>query len=102
MSGYKIKPQFRNESHFTDSIRKAARVFGWRTYHTRFSKGSEPGFPDLVVTKRGKLIFAELKTERGKLTDPQREWLKSLEESGQDVFVWRPSDWDTILELLQK
>jgi len=81
------------------SIRQLARLTGWRCYHTRYSLGSDPGFPDLVLVRLGRVIFAELKSERGKLTPAQQEWMEELElaenRSGETVQVrlWRPDDW---------
>jgi hypothetical protein len=48
-----------------------------------------------------RLIFAELKREKGKLSESQKVVLAELETLGVEVYVWRPSDWDTILELLK-
>jgi len=121
-----LKPTFRNEKHFTKSVRKAARQLGWLEYHTGHTPDKDyfnltsPGFPDLVMVKNTRLIFAELKMEKGKLTEHQDHWLKTLrglydnclpapyhEQSNPyhpsiSVYVWRPGDWDDILEILGK
>lgn len=49
-------------------------------YHPRYSLGSEPGWPDLVLARRidRRLIFAELKTEKGVLSARQAEVLELL------------------------
>jgi hypothetical protein len=74
------------------------KMFGWLYYHTKFSMGSNAGFPDIVATKGQKLLFIELKRE-GKLpTDRQMEWLNALYygvshvTGAVDVHVWTPSD----------
>jgi len=63
-------------------------------FHPRYSLGSEPGFPDLTLVRRRdrRLIFAELKSEKGYLSSRQAEVLELLEEVGCTVHVWRPSD----------
>lgn len=71
-----------------------ARVLGWMAYHTHDSRRSQPGFPDLVLVseRQGRVIYRELKTEKGRLSDPQRVWLRCLKTAGQDAKVWRPMD----------
>lgn len=50
----------------------------------------EPGFPDLVLTRvenAAELLFAELKTETGRLGPGQAEWGEDLTRLGDDVAV---------------
>jgi len=82
------------EAAFLALVREVARGYGWTTYHTHDSRRSEPGFPDLVLV-RERVVFAELKTVKGKVTPEQRVWLAALEGAGE-VYVWRPTDWDAI------
>jgi len=51
------------------------------------------GYPDLTLCRDGRLIFAELKAERGRLSDEQARWLQDLAATRAEVVVWRPSDW---------
>ena len=74
-------------------------------YHTWNSRRfSAAGFPDLCMVRRdGRLIFAELKHE-GKTTSAAQ--ISSGYEAtddmlGQEVYLWRPSDWDSIIEILE-
>ena len=49
------------------------------------------------------MIFAELKSETGKLTDSQLGWLGLLGRVPSIcVYVWRPSDFDTAAAILQR
>ena len=73
-------------------IREARRL-GWRVYHTHDSRRSEPGFPDLCMVRGGRVVYAELKSERGKLTAEQKRWLEDLRGAGQEAYMWRPADW---------
>lgn len=62
------------------------------------------GFPDLVAVRKGQLIFAELKSERGTLSIGQRTWLVLIGSvPGIRVCIWRPRDWlaGTVLEALR-
>lgn len=61
-------------------------------YHTKRSDGSDKGFLDLVIIGF-KVIYRELKTETGKLTVEQLDVMRRLDKAGQDVDVWRPTDW---------
>ena len=72
-------------------VLKAAAVTGWRTYHTHDSRHSASGFPDLVMVRQGRILFAELKSEKGTLSAEQVAWLHDLEPA--EVYVWRPSQW---------
>jgi len=49
------------------------------------------------------LIFAELKTEKGQISDKQQEWLDLLDECGGNIerYVWRPGDIENIVEILR-
>ncbi len=50
------------------------------------------GFPDAILV-RDRTIFAEFKTEKGKLTEEQLAWQEALDESGEETYVWRPRHW---------
>lgn len=79
-----------------DSLAKST---GWLTYHTLRSKGSRSGYPDRTLV-RERVVFAELKAEKGKLSDDQRDWMTALAKAGAEVYLWRPSDLDEIGQLL--
>lgn len=100
-----------------------AKLYGWRTAHFRPAQtrsgrwvtavqGDGKGYPDLTLAHgpAGRLVFAELKTARGKVTPEQADWLHALElvaEAALDVpgasrpgrpygsvevYTWRPAD----------
>ncbi len=81
------------ERQLLDAVRDACRWSGLLCYHTFDSRRSERGFPDLVVLGTRGILWRELKTERGRVTPDQREWLDRLRQAGADADVWRPSDW---------
>jgi len=72
---------------------------GYMCYHTHDSRRSTAGFPDLVMVGPHRLIFAELKKEKGVATAAQLDWLNRLdviERKSEGLVVarlWRPSDW---------
>ncbi len=92
------------EKQFEAQVKDLARLFGWKYYHTWRSIHSPAGFPDCVLARRERLIFAELKSEKGTVSDKQQEWLDVLGNVGDkdvQVYLWRPSDWDGIVEALR-
>jgi hypothetical protein len=95
-----------NEASFEQTVEDMAALFGWHLYHTRDSRGSKAGFPDLVMTKKGRLVFAELKQVGKKPTAAQWVWLKLLglveTATGGIVLVrwWTPEDWPEIERVL--
>ena len=91
------------EREFTQQVRDLAQLLGWTVYHTWVAIRSPKGFPDLVLVREQRLLFAELKSEKGTPTDAQEEWLESLRRvPGVEVYLFRPSDWPTIVRILQK
>jgi type IV secretory pathway protease TraF len=91
------------EKQFAQMVVDLARILGWTCYRTWLSVRSPSGFPDLVLVRPPRLIFTELKSERGRLTEAQEVWLKLLRQvPGIEVHVWRPSDWESILAVLSR
>jgi len=84
------------EAAFMTQVRRQARTWGWRCYHTHRSDRSDPGWPDLAFVHPVHRLFLvrELKTEKGRLTPDQRAWLDLLTAAGVDAGVWRPADLD--------
>ena len=92
-----VAPRAETEAQFQAAVITLARYAGWDTYHTYDSRRSEPGFPDLVLAKGGRLIFAEIKTARGRLSLAQRRWLTLLSNTpGVEVALWRPADFHQV------
>jgi hypothetical protein len=110
------------EQQFTNEILAWAKRFKWRAFHVRNSGAGgntlvqgDKGFPDLVLVRPPRLVFAELKvgkagTLKGDPTPEQVEWLKALGECevepygmpgpSCETYVWRPESWDEIVKVL--
>jgi len=105
-----------SEKQFEQQVHDLARLYHWLYYHTWRSYHSPAGFPDCVLVRGNRLIFAELKAEAGKVSDKQQEWLDALGECGHkysdtqtggyplrtipEVYLWRPSQIDEIVKTL--
>lgn len=91
-------------------IRRLALDHSYLAYHTHDSRRSELGFPDVCLaraataTSPGRLIFAELKAQQGKVTREQAIWLDVLRHTvpGIESYLWRPSDWSTITAIITR
>ena len=42
-----------------------------------------------------RLIFSELKSQKGRVSPAQEEWLSRLGEVPIEVYTWRPSHWSS-------
>lgn len=90
------------ERDFQALVVQLARLRGWRVYHTFDSRRSPAGFPDLVLARPPRLVIAELKSEKGRVADEQREWLRDFLACGVfETKLWRPSDWQEIEDVLR-
>lgn len=104
-----------SEAEFQEMIVARARVRGWSVHHDRgdYRKAiaGDPGFPDLVLAKKGRVLFIEVKSARGGATDAQKHWLTQLNpgwdfpdklDSELHVAIWRPADWPHIQQILDQ
>ena len=103
-----------SEAEFQKQIITLFHLFGWKVAHFRKArirvKGVETyrtpvgadgaGWPDILAVRGGHIIAAELKSEQGKLTKEQYDWLEALGRTGIEVYIWRPSDYEAIEKLL--
>ena len=91
------------EKEFLGTVTRLATLADWYPYHTHRSDRSEPGFPDLNMVRGPRLIYAELKTEKGRVTPYQTKWLDRLALSGRcETYLWRPEHLRHIAHLLSK
>jgi len=107
-----------SEKDFQRTVLDLLHTLKYKTHHPFLSIASASGFPDIVAT-RGvdddwpfgeydglhpiglRLVFLELKTERGQPTFEQWNWLRVLQAMGYEAFIIRPSDFDSIVEILR-
>jgi len=92
-----------SEKDFSQTVFNLARMLGWLAvrFPTWRATGTTPGYPDLTMVRGNRLIFAELKGPRGKVSAVQDEWLTALASAGAETYKWWPKDWEQIKEVLQ-
>jgi hypothetical protein len=97
------------EEQFRRALRKTARDYNFlMQYHTKFSLGSDPGFPDEVFLRSEpdgtvRCVVVECKRVGKTPTERQQEWLWALERvPGIEAYWWTPADWDTIHTVLSR
>jgi hypothetical protein len=99
-----------SEDDFQRFVIETAKLNGWKVTHFRPVKllsgrwatplQGDAGFPDLALARGGVVILAELKSQKGIVSDDQESWLAAIgSELGR---VWRPSDRPAIVAELSR
>ena len=118
-----------NEREFQDAVVDIAHLYGWRAFHARAAgtnKGYRTpvaydgkGYVDLtLVHPSAYIIFAEINSAVGRLSDEQKAWSETLTSASEGINtwhdesvmpvrrdrvlyrLWRPRDGDEIVTLL--
>ena len=106
-----MSPQ--SEKEFQAAVIEYAHLNGWLVHHGRAAQVREgkwvtpiqgdAGYVDLTLARPGIVIGAELKAEKGRLSEGQKEWEAVLRQAYEfDYRLWRPSDWDEIETTLRR
>lgn len=105
-----------SERDFQRAVMELAELSGWETLHVRTSMQQgrymtattgtmAKGWPDLVLIHRSqqRLLFIELKADKGRLRPDQSRVLSILWQLVEgptrewaEVYVWKPADWTLI------
>ena len=104
------------EGDFQTQVTDMAERLRWEWFHvfpaqvrddgtkkrwiTASSGSMRKGWPDLVLVRGSRIIFAELKRQSGK-TDEEQDRVLELLAGVAEAYVWRPSNIDRIEELLK-
>jgi hypothetical protein len=89
-----------SEAQFQQRIIDYCELRGLLVFHDNDSRKNRAGFPDLVIVGAHGVIYAELKTDTGKLRPDQETWLLALRKAGANAVLWRPSMWDHVIARL--
>lgn len=92
-----------SERDFQGMVVAFAALSGWTfSFHQLDSRGSNAGFPDLILMRPPELLVVELKAEKGRVTEAQSAWIEAFAACGVEARVFRPSDWDEIEARLRR
>jgi hypothetical protein len=81
-----------SEDDLEEAVRDLCAVHGVVRVHHRDSRGTTAGWPDDALLGPRGAVFAELKTERGRVSRAQEAMHERMRAAGLTVVVWRPSD----------
>lgn len=103
-----------NEKDLQAIIINLARRYGWMIHHdlpalsrdgrwATYTQG-DVGFPDLLLVhpNKGQMLVLELKSQRGKTTTSQDNWLNAFALAGIENHVVRPFDLEFITHRLTR
>lgn len=99
-----MKAPMMKEKDITIQIRNVLKLYGifhWKVFQ---SLGSTPGVPDILgILPGGRMLAIEVKTEKGKLSPHQEQFIKNINDNGGLAFVARSfSDVVQTLGLLRR
>lgn len=93
------------EAQFQRQVTDLLTLYGWLWTHTSDSRTvqGDPGVPDVLAVRDGRILFAELKATSGRLRREQRDWLARLVavRGNVEVYCWRPANIERIIEVLR-
>lgn len=91
------------EAEFQARVVEWATKNRWRHHHQYDARRSKEGWPDLALWRpeTGEFLLAELKTEKGRVRPDQKRVIEELRQAGLEVHLWRPSDWEFVVERLR-
>jgi hypothetical protein len=105
--------ELQTEEQFQDAVAAMAQHLGWKVAHFRPARAEmgwrtpaqydAAGYPDLTMCRPPRIIFVEMKSQRGRIAPRQKVWLAALGQcAGIESYVWRPSDWQGIEQILAR
>lgn len=102
-----------SEKQLQAAIIELAKWEGWMVFHAmpvqnssgrwRTAVQGDIGFPDLVLAHKERgVMFVELKTSVGRISEYQQLWIDTLKQGGAEVYVWRPRDIQEARKMLRE
>ncbi|MBD3354290.1 MAG: hypothetical protein GF364_22600 [Candidatus Lokiarchaeota archaeon] len=69
-------------------IEKALKKHGWTVLRTH----AQPGFVDLIAIMKGRILWVEVKSKTGKLTENQKELKAMIERNGGEYALFTSAE----------
>lgn len=99
------------EAEWQRQVTDLAGIYGWSWAHFRPARTKHgwkvpvsgplgAGWPDLVLVKHDRIIFAELKRSARDQLRPDQVAVHDLVRGAVEVYVWRPEDLSVVVDLL--
>ena len=82
------------ESQLQAKIIRKLESTGW--FVLKLIQTNKNGIPDLEIIKDGRVIFLEIKTDTGKVSDLQRYRITELEKYGTEAYLLK--GWDGFID----
>ena len=92
----KVRPNPQLEIPFMQQVLEFLRLCGFLAYHTKDSRKSAPGFPDIIALKGDRQLVIETKRVGEEPDEDQERWLRAYVDVGAKVYVFTPDDWPEI------
>lgn len=101
---------------FAQEVKAYAEQQGWRVLHDGTARVPKPcrscgvaadpdraalHLPHLILVRRPRILFVELRSERGEGSARRIAFMAELATCGQEVVKWRPSSWRGIIHVLR-
>jgi hypothetical protein len=109
-----VKPPEISEAAFTAQLLELCHTLGWYMVHFRAARtsrgwrtpiqGDGIGYPDtcLFSPSQKRIVWAELKRDSCKPTPEQLAWGEVIKATGHEWYLWKPKDFDSIVEILRR
>jgi hypothetical protein len=78
-----------SETDVKRAVKAYLEAFGWFVYHNLQGIGCYRGLADLVAIRRGRHVYVECKSYRGRQSDWQRDFQTKLEAAGGEYRLVR-------------
>ena len=99
------------EEELLTGVTEALELYGYVWTHSRRSDKAltmgHQGVPDVIAARKGRVVFLELKTEKGQLSGQQWAWWNAIDPANFQLLhertsfvLVRPSNLDDVLRWL--